>query len=246
MKDKNIIILLVSLLVLFVISTMVLTYSFLYVKTDFLSEKSDETTTEDLLEEKDNSENEVVSEPTELDDAVLYSASQYGIYVNLPNYTLEHELGGTEVTSMWTIQNYVDEKVDLLDNYQTTLRLKFFPEWIPDNVAGGRGILCENQILINIFEKGEYKSLEEVKDAVVAKYSDIADEVIQDPVTGDMKEKWGLETYSYRRQQLMGDTLGYLVLGDDYVYDISYYINDRYSESEAVAQEIIDTISFTF
>ncbi len=250
MKEKNIIILLVSLLVLFVISTMVLTYSFLYVKTDFLSGNAGEKVTEKEIENDVDQGEMVAFKPTELDNAVLYSIPEYDISVNLPNYTLKHELGGTEVKSRWNIGNRSDSIIEFLPNYQSTFTLKFFPEWVPSNVGGGQGVLNENYISIDIYKKGEYKDIEKLKKDYIAsvdKLYDLPEEKPEDyPVNGDVVSKWDKEVFEYTRIGLDSHWDGYLVLGDDYIYDIAYYFNGKYPESKAVAQSVLDTISFAF
>ncbi len=178
----------------------------------------------------------------------LFSLPDYEFSVEVPSYTATQKLGGYDVDYKWTYEQGV-ETVNIflpLDDYVRTVKMSYYPENIPADaeVGGGGGSLNEHSIKVNIIQNKAHKSVLDVS----KQYKDNFDTEIGDggevKLTGEIANKWGMNVWSYVADYIESKGNGFLVVTDNYIYDISYHISTEPVASVQIAQKILDSMKF--
>lgn len=172
----------------------------------------------------------------------VFNLPEYGFSAEIPSYTMKQDVDGTDVESIWKagFEETDFPRANFFDNYLNTVFIKF----IPDDVsmfACGEGCVKEHIFSVDVFENTESKSLSEVKGEYFTNWKDNEEGVT---ITEKSEQKWDMDVVSFNAGFEAGDITGYVVVTDEHVYVVSYYISSSPSESESIAEKVLDSFVF--
>lgn len=183
----------------------------------------------------------------------LFSVPEYNFSVEVPSYTITQKLESENIQSRWTawFNNDPSNKDGysweyLLENNIGTVDLTFYPIRIPEGLGCGFGCVGEHVIYINIYEN---KGSQNLADAVSAyrtawegKYVD--EDILSGNLKGENVKKWGMDVWSFDAALIGGTWHGYLVVTDNYIYDVEYMLSGSSTESTNIALKVLDSMKF--
>lgn len=182
----------------------------------------------------------------------LFALPKYNFSVEVPSYTMIQKLPETtsegttnvDIQSVWTFRHEESTKTSFLNNYVHSAWLSFYPVRIPEGLGCGQGCVKEHDITVDIFQNSGKLDLNGAITQYMtnwnAKYG--GDEEIK--INGDVTTKWGVSVWKYTQQLIGGTENGYVVVTNDYIYEVSYFISETPAESYQVALKVLDSMKF--
>lgn len=177
----------------------------------------------------------------------LFSLPKYEFGLEIPSYSPILELGGEQVPYSWVVDHHapITTSDSVLDNEVYGVNLKFFPTYLPSTVACGGFCVKEHEFTISIYEKKDNKTLTQIKELYVSNWNTInADEATSIEMASAKSTKWGTDVWTYTANYIEHSMNGYLLVSDDYIYDISYHISSTPTESQVIGQKVLDSMKF--
>jgi len=181
----------------------------------------------------------------------LFALDQYNFSIEMPNYKLKQKFDGQDVYSYWSVVHATehDEQSLYYDKalYEDTVDVAFDPLDLPDSIACGQGCVLEHFISIDIYRNEGKKDLTTVQKAIEANLDKAFGfhGEIDATYTGELVTKWDKQVWSLSMEFPGGLSFGYIVVTDDFVYYINYYLSNSPAESKDIAQKVLDSIAFS-
>ncbi|HOR06269.1 MAG TPA: hypothetical protein PLR67_02770 [Candidatus Dojkabacteria bacterium] len=180
----------------------------------------------------------------------LFTLYQYNFSIEIPDYKLKQKFDSQDVYSYWSITHATEyyEQSLYYDKalYEDTVEVTFFPKNLPDSVACGQGCVNEHFISIDIYRNEGKKDLTTVQKAIEAnldKAFDFGGEM-DATYTGELVTKWDKQVWSFSTEFVGGSSDGYIVVTEDFVYYIDFYLSNSPAVSKDIAQKVLDSIAF--
>lgn len=180
----------------------------------------------------------------------LFSLPQYKLSVEIPDYKLKQKFDGQDVYSYWNVKHATEyyEQSLYYDKtlYKDSVEISFDPRNLPDSVACGQGCVNEHYINIDIYRNEGGKDLATVQKIVetnLNKAFDFGGEV-GGTYDGELVTKWDKQVWKFSMEFIGGSSDGYIVVTDDFVYYIGYYLSNSPAASKEVALKVLDSITF--
>lgn len=177
----------------------------------------------------------------------LFSIPKYNFAMEVPPYRPTLKLGGEDVPYEWNYNSYIlffGTELDLLNNYLRTINASFYPTRIPESVACGGFCVNEHRFDINIYANIEHKTLSQISALYSANWPKVFNYDENISITGSNSTKWGRNVWKYTTQFIEYSMEGYIVVTNDYIYDISYHINETPAESQGYGLKVLDSMKF--
>ena len=181
----------------------------------------------------------------------LFTLSQYNFSVEVPDYKLKQKFDGQDVYSYWHVTHATEyyEQSLYYDKalYKDSVEIMFYPKNLPDSVACGQGCVNEHYLNIDIYRNEGGKDLATVQKIVetnLDKAFDIGGEM-GTTYEGELVTKWDKQVWNFSMEFIGGSSDGYIVVTDDYVYYLAYYLSNSPAASKEVALKVLDSITFS-
>jgi len=181
----------------------------------------------------------------------LFSLSQYNFSVEVPDYKLKQKFDGQDVYSYWNVSHATEyyEQSLYYDKalYKDTVEMTFFPKNLPDSVACGQGCVNEHYISIDIYKNDGGKDLATVQKVIETNLDKAFDFGGEMGATydGELVTKWDKQVWSFSMEFIGGASDGYIVVTDEYVYYVDYYLSNSPSASKDIGVKVLDSIMFS-
>lgn len=187
----------------------------------------------------------------------IFKLPDYAFSVEIPDYKYKQSLGvgndKRDVNSYWSVRHAErtgeddEEPYYILSDYKDSVGLFFYPTDLPDSVACGQGCVNEHFFDIDIYENSDKKDLAGAKAILEENLDDrfeISNNAAESSYEGEITQKWGMDVLEYHMEFIGGDMDGYLVVTEDFVYHIMYYLAQSPKASNDIALLVIDSMSF--
>lgn len=181
----------------------------------------------------------------------LFALPQYNFSVEVPDYKLKQKFDGQDVYSYWSVKHATEyyEQSLFYDKtlYVDSVEMGFDPMNLPDSVACGQGCVNEHYINIDIYKNEGGKDLATVQKIVetnLDKVFDIGGEMGA-TYEGEVVTKWDRQVWNFSMEFIGGSSDGYIVVTDDFVYYLAYYLSNSPAASKEVALKVLDSITFS-
>lgn len=181
----------------------------------------------------------------------LFTLPQYNLSVEVPDYKLKQKFDGQDVYSYWNVKHATEyyEQSLFYDKtlYVDSVEMSFDPRNLPDSVACGQGCVNEHYINIDIYRNEGGKDLATVQKIVetnLDKAFDIGGEMGA-TYEGKVVTKWDKQVWNFSMEFIGGSSDGYIVVTDDFVYYLAYYLSNSPAASKEVALKMLDSITFS-
>lgn len=186
----------------------------------------------------------------------LFKLPQYNFSVEVPNYKYKQTLGTgndkRDVYSYWSVRHAERASADeeepyyIKEDYVNSAGIFFYPTDLPDSVACGQGCVNEHFIAIDIYENKGSKDLESAKTILEANLNDRFELETMDGTSleGKVIEKWGMNVWEYSMEFIGGNMDGYLVVTNDHVFHMMYYLAQSPKASFDIANIVLDSMKF--
>ena len=181
----------------------------------------------------------------------LFSLPQYNFSVEVPDYKLKQKFDGQDVYSYWNVSHATEyyEQAIYYDKalYEDTVEITFDPENLPDSVACGQGCVNEHYFEIDIYRNEGKKSLEDVQTIIEANLDNAFDfgGEVGGTYEGELVTKWDMQVWSFSMEYIGGQNDGYIVVTEDFVYFIDYYLSDSPTASKEIAEKVLSSFTFS-
>ena len=181
----------------------------------------------------------------------LFNLSQYKLSVEVPNYKLKQKFDGQDVYSYWNVSHATEyyEQSLYYDKtlYEDTVEITFDPENLPDSVACGQGCVNEHYISIDIYRnegKKDLTTIQKIVETNLDKAFDIGGEMGA-TYEGELVTKWDRQVWNFSMEFIGGSSDGYILVTDDFVYYIGYYLSNSPAASKDIAEKVLSSITFS-
>lgn len=181
----------------------------------------------------------------------LFALSQYNFSVEVPNYKLKQKFDGQDVYSYWNVSHATEyyEQSLYYDKtlYEDTVEITFDPENLPDSVACGQGCVNEHYISIDIYRndgKKDFATVQKIIETNLDKAFDFDGEMGA-TYEGELVTKWDRQVWNFSMEFIGGSSDGYILVTDDFVYYIGYYLSNSPAASKDIAEKVLSSITFS-
>ncbi len=171
----------------------------------------------------------------------LFFLPEYDFSVEIPEYTITQQIQGDNISSVWKVWHTGGSDIKYnYDNHLHTINIAFYPTYIPAGFGCGAGCVKEDYFTIEIYKNSGSKNLAEVVSAYKGKW--LSNYGVN--ATGSNTTKWNKNVWNFSASQEGGSTVGYLLVNDNYVYEISYFMSNTPVEAYQIAQKVFDSMNF--
>lgn len=173
--------------------------------------------------------------------ALFYDAD-LKVSIEIPNYTAN--VAGGASKSEWSGK---------IDSYNTdsyfgkqikTISIDFWPANTSDLGGCGGGCWGEHHVSVTAYENKGNLTLEQVKDKYILEIGKMGDTEVSGETATKLISKWGSQVYEYKWDVIDGTIEGYLIVKNNFIYDINYFFSTQNLESKAIALKVLDSIKF--
>lgn len=181
----------------------------------------------------------------------LFTLPQYNFSVEVPNYKLKQKFDGQDVYSYWNVSHATEyyEQSLYYDKalYEDTVEVTFLPKNLPDSVACGQGCVNEHYMSIDIYRndgKKDLTTIQKIVETNLDKAFDFGGEMGA-TYDGELVTKWDTQAWSFSMEFIGGASDGYLIVTDNFVYYIDYYLSNTPAASKDIAEKVLSSITFS-
>lgn len=181
----------------------------------------------------------------------LFTLPQYNFSVEVPNYKLKQKFDGQDVYSYWNVSHATEyyEQSLYYDKtlYEDTVEITFDPKNLPDSVACGQGCVNEHYMSIDIYRndgKKDLVTIQKIIETNLDKAFDFGGEMGA-TYDGELVTKWDKQVWNFSMEFIGGSSDGYILVTDDFVYYIGYYLSNTPAASKDIGEKVLSSITFS-